>query len=389
MENSDRHRRRPGGPDRRRHLAERRGDAPRVLEAKAHARGPGAPPSARRGSTSTRARTRSTSAAPAMRELTALGVDPPRWNPVARLALVLIRDGAGPAGSRPRSGASLRLLRAGRAAVDARARVARRRTSTTRRTRELAGALVRVTTFVADHDALPADVAARQLRARRGPASATSGAAGSGSSTRSPPRPSGAARPSQTRAAVRALERGRRSTVDDETILRRRGRRRRRAAGASEARAGRSSPPGPPARGLLPRPRPARAAEARDRSRSASTSRRTTPGTRRPAHEAGVLMTAMSYAAAPTRGSRADRRHRPPGLARPADLRTATSRGWSPVSAVASPDRAARGRARSAGAVRRRRLGRRRRAGSSTPRSPPARPRRARRASRTAAAVAA
>lgn len=104
---------------------------------------------------------------PAMRELRALDIDPPKWNPASRRS-VFLRGGT----PRRLPGGSLALARwlAG---------VARSRpeelgdlsvgewlgkTLGSDRARASAAALVRVTTFVADHDALSADVAATQLK---------------------------------------------------------------------------------------------------------------------------------------------------------------------------------------------------------------------------------
>jgi phytoene dehydrogenase-like protein len=104
----------------------------------------------------------------AVRELRALGIDPPRWNPTSPHRSVFLRDG------RPtrRLGGSVELTRWLTA-------IARGRTGDldglsvaawlcrdlrAEATRASAAALVRVTTFVADHDALSADIAATQLR---------------------------------------------------------------------------------------------------------------------------------------------------------------------------------------------------------------------------------
>lgn len=98
---------------------------------------------------------------PGMRELRGLGVDPPRWNPVS-LRSVLLRGG------RPRRlvggwPAIVRLMRApAPPSMSVNEWIAE--SVADERHRDLAAALVRVTTFVADHDALTADVAARQLR---------------------------------------------------------------------------------------------------------------------------------------------------------------------------------------------------------------------------------
>jgi phytoene dehydrogenase-like protein len=102
-----------------------------------------------------------------MRELRAVGVDPDGWNPTSPLRSVLVRGG------RP-------TRRAGGSFALARWLVEMRRTdpaelagisvsewlrdTVPERARGAAGALVRVATFVADHDALSADVAASQVR---------------------------------------------------------------------------------------------------------------------------------------------------------------------------------------------------------------------------------
>lgn len=104
---------------------------------------------------------------PAMRELRAMGIDLPRWNPTSHRS-VFVRGGrparlpggslavarwlAGVARSRPEE---LSELSAGEWL---------RRSLPSARARASAAALVRVTTFVADQDALSADVAATQLK---------------------------------------------------------------------------------------------------------------------------------------------------------------------------------------------------------------------------------
>ncbi len=98
----------------------------------------------------------------AMRELTALGIDPPWWNPVAPSRSVLLRDGGAHRFVRGFGGLA-RLMRAeAPASMSAGEWIAANLKDDDGRA--LAAALVRVTTFVADHDALPADVAYRQLR---------------------------------------------------------------------------------------------------------------------------------------------------------------------------------------------------------------------------------
>lgn len=102
-----------------------------------------------------------------MRELRALGVDPDGWNPTSLRRSVLVRGG------RPtrRAGGSLALARwlVGMRRADP-ADLAGTSVSewlgdtVPERARDAAGALVRVATFVADHDALSADVAASQVR---------------------------------------------------------------------------------------------------------------------------------------------------------------------------------------------------------------------------------
>ncbi|MEJ7891503.1 MAG: FAD-dependent oxidoreductase [Solirubrobacteraceae bacterium] len=98
----------------------------------------------------------------AMRELRALGVDPPCWNPVSMTRSLLLRDGKAHrvVGG---FGAVARLARAD-APADESADEWIAANVKDAKARELAAALVRVTTFVADHDALPADVARQQLR---------------------------------------------------------------------------------------------------------------------------------------------------------------------------------------------------------------------------------
>ena len=98
---------------------------------------------------------------PAMRELKALGIDPPRWNPLSVTGSIMIRDGQ-PRRMARGLGGIVRLLRAEAPSamsvnewLDVNVKPAQR---------DLAAALVRVTTFVADHDALTADVARRQLQ---------------------------------------------------------------------------------------------------------------------------------------------------------------------------------------------------------------------------------
>lgn len=104
---------------------------------------------------------------PAMRELRAMNIDPPRWNPTSHRSVFL-------RGGKPRRlpGGSLPLARwlAGVARSQpenlAELSVAEwlQRTLRSESARASAAALVRVTTFVADHEALSADVAATQLK---------------------------------------------------------------------------------------------------------------------------------------------------------------------------------------------------------------------------------
>jgi phytoene dehydrogenase-like protein len=104
---------------------------------------------------------------PAMRELRAMNIDPPRWNPTSHRS-VFVRDG------KPTRlpGGSLALTRwlAGlaRSRPDDLGELSvsewLEQTLRSESARASAAALVRVTTFVADHDALSADVAAAQLK---------------------------------------------------------------------------------------------------------------------------------------------------------------------------------------------------------------------------------
>lgn len=104
---------------------------------------------------------------PAMRELRAMDIDPPRWNPASHRSVVL-------RGGRPRRlpGGTLPLVRwlvgVARSQPESLAELSvaewLQRTLRSEGARASAAALVRVTTFVADHDALSADVAATQLK---------------------------------------------------------------------------------------------------------------------------------------------------------------------------------------------------------------------------------
>jgi phytoene dehydrogenase-like protein len=99
--------------------------------------------------------------------LQSLGIDPDRWNPVSHRN-VFVRDGR--AARLPGGSVALTRWLAGvmRRTGDDLERLTvsqwLERTLDDPDARAAAGALVRVTTFVADHDALSADVAARQIR---------------------------------------------------------------------------------------------------------------------------------------------------------------------------------------------------------------------------------
>jgi phytoene dehydrogenase-like protein len=104
---------------------------------------------------------------PGMRQLRSLGIDPERWNPVSHRSVFLR---AGRARRSPGGTAGLMrwvasVLRRGPAGLE-RTSVNEwlARTLPDPGARAAASALVRVTTFVADHDALSADVAAQQIR---------------------------------------------------------------------------------------------------------------------------------------------------------------------------------------------------------------------------------
>jgi len=102
-----------------------------------------------------------------MRELRAMGIDPPRWNPTSHRS-VFVR------GARPMRlpGGSLELTRwligVARRKPEGLGELSvadwLRQSLRSEAARASAGALVRVTTFVADHESLSADVAAAQLR---------------------------------------------------------------------------------------------------------------------------------------------------------------------------------------------------------------------------------
>jgi phytoene dehydrogenase-like protein len=104
---------------------------------------------------------------PGMRQLRSLGIDPERWNPASHRS-VFLRDGRvrrSPGGAAALARWLGSVLRHGPAGLE-RTSVNEwlSRTLPDHDARAAAGALVRVTTFVADHDALSADVAARQIR---------------------------------------------------------------------------------------------------------------------------------------------------------------------------------------------------------------------------------
>lgn len=161
---------------------------------------------------------------PAMRELTALGIDLERWNPASHRS-VFVRGGRArrsPGGVVALGRWLARVARTDPATVADRS-VARWLDETlhSARARPGAEALVRVTTFVADHDALSADVAVRQIRSGLLPgvrylvggwqrlADALAGAAEHRGAT------------IRTRAGVRSLERDGESwavALDDETL---------------------------------------------------------------------------------------------------------------------------------------------------------------------------
>jgi hypothetical protein len=102
-----------------------------------------------------------------MRQLRSLGIDPGRWNPVSHRSVFLRaararRSPGGAAGLTRWLGSVLRHGPAGLERTSVNEWLAR--TLPDPAARAAAGALVRVTTYVADHDALSADVAARQIR---------------------------------------------------------------------------------------------------------------------------------------------------------------------------------------------------------------------------------
>ena len=104
---------------------------------------------------------------PAMRMLRTMGIDPPRWNPTSHRSVFL--RGGRPARLPGGSGALMRwLFGVTRSQPEDLCKLSvtewLQQTLRSESARASAGALVRVTTFVADHDALSADVAASQLR---------------------------------------------------------------------------------------------------------------------------------------------------------------------------------------------------------------------------------
>jgi len=105
---------------------------------------------------------------PAMRELAALGIDVPRWNPASHRSFFV--DAGKPRRSPGGTSALVRWLLRVRDADPAQlcgCSVADwlDQTVPSRRARPAAEAVVRVATFVADHESLSADVAAQQVRA--------------------------------------------------------------------------------------------------------------------------------------------------------------------------------------------------------------------------------
>jgi phytoene dehydrogenase-like protein len=161
---------------------------------------------------------------PAMRELRSMEIDLPRWNPTSPRSVFL------------RGGKPKRLPGGGLALVRWLAGVARsrpedlgelsvaewlRRSLRSESARAAAAALVRVTTFVDDHDALSADVAATQLKIglRPGVRYLKGGWQSLVDALADRARRGGAAL--RTRAAVRALHRGPDGwaiTLDEETL---------------------------------------------------------------------------------------------------------------------------------------------------------------------------
>lgn len=161
---------------------------------------------------------------PAMRELRAMGIDPPRWNPVS-LGSVLVRNGRATRSARGWLGVARWLAAAMRGRPEELAGLSAaqwlRRDLRSARARELAGALVRVTTFVADHEALSADVAATQLKIGVYPSVRYLRGGWQSLVNALAARAEGHGAALRTRAAVRAIERdGGRWTarLDEETL---------------------------------------------------------------------------------------------------------------------------------------------------------------------------
>lgn len=271
----------------------------------------------------------------ARRELKRLGVHPKWWNPVAPTRSVLIRDGETMVPMR--GGGALTAL----ARSDAPAEMSAREwvdANAAERHRDLAAMVLRVTTFVADHDALPADVARAQLRlgAWPGVRYLVGGWQPMVDALASQARRRGATL--HTRAAVGTLERSgdrwtasteERDYVSDAVVV---------AAGLPPAFAklvDGLEAPGPPAEvsvlDLAMKQPPNRRTLAFGLDEPTYYSRHSPPK-----HGAGTLMTAMSYAGAPEADLErvADTVH--PGWRDELLLRRHLPR-MTPVGAVASP----------------------------------------------------
>ncbi len=273
----------------------------------------------------------------AMRELKRLGVDPPRWNPVSPSRSLVLREGKA---IRPVRGwgALAKLARA-----DAPPELSAREwieLTVPAAHRDLAAALVRVSTFVADHDALPADVARAQLRLAAWPGVRylIGGWQWMVDALASQAEHRGATL--HRRSAVRALERSgdrwtvttdEREYVSDAVIV---------AAGLPAAfgkLVDGLDAPGPPAEvsvldlGLRTLPRRATFAFGADEPTYYS---KHSP----PRHKDGVLMTALSYAGGPVEDLErvADTVH--PGWRDELILRRHLPK-MTPVGAIASPTR--------------------------------------------------
>lgn len=276
-----------------------------------------------------------------MRELARLGIDPPRWNPASATRSVVLRDGKA---VRPIRGWGWvpRLARA-EAPADMSAREWIEANVDDERQRDLAAGLVRVTTFVADHHALPADVARTQLRlgAWPGVRYIVGGWQWMVDALASQAERRGATL--HRRAAVRAVERrgGRWVAATDEREF---------ASDAMIVAAGLPAAfgklvdglevPGPPAEvsvldlGLARLPTRTTFAFGADQPTYYS---KHSPG-RAGSNQAGVLMTAMSYAGAPEADLEgiADTVH--PGWREELLLRRHLPR-MTPIGAIASPTR--------------------------------------------------